>query len=49
MWSLSCDANIADEAGSLLCEWLNVYKKLGAAVVKNRHMTQCVAKKCRVS
>ena len=26
MQSLSCDANIAKEAGSSLYEWLNIYK-----------------------
>ena len=35
---MSCDANIAEEAGNSLCEWPNAYKKL-EAVVKNRDMT----------
>ena len=35
MWSLSCDANITEEAGSSLYEWLNIYKNWVAAV-KNK-------------
>ena len=38
---MSCDVNIAEEPGSSLYKWLNVYKKLGAAVVKNRGITMC--------
>ena len=41
MWSLSCDANIGEETGSLLYEWLNIYKKQGDAVAKNRSVTMC--------
>ena len=32
---MSCDANIAEETGNSLYEWLKVYKKLGAEKVNN--------------
>ena len=38
---MSCDGNIAEETGSSLYEWLNIYKNRGAAIVKNRGMTMC--------
>ena len=49
MWSLSCDGNITEEAGSSLYEWLNIYYDWGAAVVLRTEAWQDVAKKCRVS
>ena len=33
--------NIAEEAGSSLYEWLNIYKTSEAAVFKNRGMRMC--------
>ena len=41
IWSLSCDPNKAEEAGSSLYEWLSVYTNWGAAVVKNWGITIC--------
>ena len=41
MLSLSCDANIAEEDGSSLYEWLNMYKSWEALVYKNKHINGC--------